>query len=178
MKQQAAKRRRRVKTSAFRLPSSASEGFSIAVSNRQRRWRVDSAALKAAVLSVLQGEGIAKADVSIAVVNDNALHQINRQFLNHDEPTDVISFVLDQKGQSIDGEIVLSADTAASAAKEIGWSEQEEMLLYVIHGALHLTGYDDLKPATRRQMRSREKHYLTKFGVKPPPAKSTTLRSK
>jgi probable rRNA maturation factor len=154
------------------------DGFSIAVANRQRRWRVDSAALKAAALSVLKGEGIAAADISIAVVNDTAIHDINRQFLNHDEPTDVISFVLDQQGKKIDGEVVISADTAAAAAKEIGWSVQNEMLLYIIHGALHLTGYDDLKPAARRQMRSREKHYLTKLGVKSPPAKSSTLRSK
>jgi probable rRNA maturation factor len=167
-------RRRR---SAFRLPPSAFEGFSIAVANRQRRWRVNSVALKTAVLLVLRGEGIATADVSIAVVNDSTIHEINRQFLNHDEPTDVISFVLDQKSQSIDGEIVISADTAAAAARKIGWSAPDEMLLYVIHGALHLTGYDDLKPAARRQMRSRERHYLAKLGVKCPTSKSTTLRS-
>jgi probable rRNA maturation factor len=164
--------------SAFRLPPSAFGGFSIAVANRQRRWRVNSAALKTAVLSVLRGEGIATADVSIAVVNDSAIHEINRQFLNHDEPTDVISFVLDQKGQSIDGETVISADTAAAAAKEIGWSTQDEMLLYVVHGTLHLTGYDDVKPAARRQMRNREKHYLAQLGVRSPSARSTTLRSK
>jgi probable rRNA maturation factor len=164
--------------STSRLSPSALAGFSIAIANRQRRWRVDSTALKTAAALVLREEGITKADVSIAVVNDKTIHDINRQFLNHDESTDVISFVLDQQGKSIDGEIVLSADTAASAAKEIGWSAQEEMLLYVIHGALHLTGYDDVKPAARRQMRSREKHYLAKIGVKSPPAKSTTQRSK
>jgi probable rRNA maturation factor len=169
------KRRRQ---SAFRLPLSGCGGYSIAVANRQRRWRVDSGALKAAALSVLQGEGIAIADVSIAIVNDAAIHDINRQFLKHDEPTDVISFVLDQDGQSIDGEIVLSADTAAATAKKIGWSTEDEMLLYVIHGALHLTGYDDLQPAARRQMRSREKHYLAQLGVKSPIRKSTTARSK
>jgi probable rRNA maturation factor len=163
---------------AIRPAPSAVEGLSIAVTNRQRRSRVNSVALKAAVAAVLQGEGITTADVSIAVVNDTAIHEINKQFLKHDEPTDVISFVLDQKGQSIDGEIVISGDTAAAAAKEIGWSAQDEMLLYVIHGALHLVGYDDLKPAARRQMRSREQHYLAKLGVKTPAAKSTTLRSK
>jgi probable rRNA maturation factor len=164
--------------SALRLPSSAFDGFSIAVTNRQRRWRVNSATLKAATVSVLRDEGIVSADISIAVVNDATIHDINRQFLKHDEPTDVISFVLDQKGKSIDGEIVISADTAAETAKRIGWSAEDEMLLYAIHGALHLAGYDDLKPAARRQMRSREKHYLSKFGVKSPPAKLTNQRSK
>ncbi|MCC7084298.1 MAG: rRNA maturation RNase YbeY [Pirellulales bacterium] len=159
--------------SACRLPPAAFEGYSIAVANRQRRWRIDSSALKSAVAIVFRGENIASADVSIAVVSDAAIHDMNRQFLNHDEPTDVISFALDQDGDSIDGEIVISADTAAATAAKIGWTAQEEMLLYVIHGALHLTGYDDLKPAARRQMRSREKRYLTQLGIESPPAKST-----
>lgn len=164
--------------STIRLPPPAFDGFSIAVANRQRRWPVKSAALKAAVVAVLHGEGITQADVSIAVVSDAAIHEINRQFLQHDEPTDVITFVLDQRDGFIDGEIVVSADTATTIAKRIGWSSQDELLLYVIHGALHLAGYDDLQPDARRKMRSREKHYLASLGVKLPSAKSPTARSK
>jgi probable rRNA maturation factor len=169
------KRRRH---SAIRDSHSTSEEFSIAVANRQRRWPVNSTALKAAAACVLRGEGIAKADISIAVVSDRAIHDINRQFLDHDEPTDVITFVLGQAAGFIDGEIVVSADTAAKSAPAIGWSRQKELLLYVIHGALHLTGYDDLKPAARRRMRNREQHYLAAMGIKEPSSESSTARSK
>jgi probable rRNA maturation factor len=164
--------------SNFRVSPTAFEGFSIAVANRQRRRPVDSTALKTAVACVLRGEGVAKADISIAVVTDRAIHDINRQFLDHDEPTDVITFVLGQSDGFIDGEIVVSADMAANSAPAIGWSQQEELLLYVIHGALHLTGYDDLKSSAKRRMRNRERHYLAAIGIKQPFSKSSTARSK
>lgn len=161
-----------------RRPPAVAAGLTIAVANRQRRWPVDAAALKSAVGCVLSGEGVSKADISIAVLSDPAIHDINRQFLAHDEPTDVITFVLGQDGGFVDGEIVVSADTAAATAPGVGWSLNEELLLYAIHGALHLTGYDDLQPTQKRRMRRRERHYLAEIGVKQPIAKSSTRRAK
>jgi probable rRNA maturation factor len=173
------KSKRKRQRSVSRLsPSARDNNLSIAVANRQRRWPVKKDDLKRAVAAVLSGEGIAKADISIAVVSDTTMHEINRQFLNHDEPTDVISFVLNQSDDFIDGEIVVSADTAVATAKQIGWSAADELLLYVIHGALHLAGYDDLQPAAKRRMRRREKLYLRQIGIKSPAAKPKTAGSK
>jgi probable rRNA maturation factor len=115
---------------------------------------------------VLLGERIRRANVSIVVVDDRTIHRLNRRFLNHDEPTDVITFSLEE-GDSVDGEIITSADTAAAAAKRFGWTMADELLLYAVHGALHLAGYDDQAPTQRRKMRSRERWYLAKFGLKP-----------
>ena len=87
-----------------------------------------------------------KATISVAVVDDDAISELNGEFLGHQGPTDVLSFVLEQGEDFLDGEVVVSAETAQRAAAEFGWSAAEELLLYVIHGALHLAGYDDATP--------------------------------
>jgi probable rRNA maturation factor len=141
--------------------------ISVRLSNQQKRRPIRGRRLCEAVQAVLSGERIRRAHVSIVVVNDRTIHRLNRRFLNHDEPTDVITFSLEE-GDLIDGEIVTSADTAAAAAAErFGWTMADELLLYAVHGALHLAGYDDRAPAARGAMRSRERRYLAKFGLKP-----------
>ncbi len=95
------------------------------------------------------------------------IHELNRRFLKHDEPTDVISFVLDQADGIVDGQIVVSADTAAASAKRFGWTAADELLLYAIHGTLHLVGYDDRTARAQQAMRRRERRYLGQFGLSP-----------
>src|SRR4029450_4248528 len=80
---------------------------------------------------------------SSAVGDEKTIHELNRRHLDHDWPTDVLSFVLEDDGEHLEGEVLLSADTAATAADELGNSAAEEQLLYVIHGMLHLVGYND-----------------------------------
>jgi probable rRNA maturation factor len=140
--------------------------ITVRLSNQQKRHPILRRRLCEAVQAVLLGERIREANVSIVVVNDRTIHRLNHRFLNHDEPTDVITFSLEE-GDFIDGEIVTSADTAAAAARRFGWTMADELLLYTVHGALHLAGYDDRAPAERRTMRSRERRYLAKFGLKP-----------
>ena len=119
-----------------------------------------------AVQAILADKGIGEATITIAVVDDPAIHDLNRRFLNHDEPTDVLSFLLDDK-KGIEGDVVVSIDTAQRAAERFGWSTGDELLLYTIHGALHLVGYDDRDPESRAEMRERERHYLSPFGLRP-----------
>src|SRR3954467_11600320 len=78
------------------LPSHSKTSIVVKVANQQRRGTVSDKRLRSAIQSVLAGEGYDRADISLAVVNDATIHDINRRYLNHDEPTDVISFVLDQ----------------------------------------------------------------------------------
>src|SRR5262245_25646544 len=134
------------------------------VSNHQRR-RIDTKQLRRAVRAVLRGEGFKRSKISVAVVDDSTILDINRRFLDHNEPTDVISFLFSSDKAMLEGEIVTSAQTAASAAKHFGWKPADELLLYVIHGALHLTGYDDQSKRARQAMRKRERHYLSHFGL-------------
>jgi len=134
-------------------------------SNEHPSAEFDESRLRQAVERVLADAGIPAATISVAIVDDPTIHDINRRFLEHDEPTDVISFVLEQTERHLEGEIVASYDTAATVAKRLGWSTADELLLYIVHGALHLVGYDDLDPDSKREMRRREREVLTTLGV-------------
>lgn len=154
--------------------------YSIAVTNRQRGLRFDRRRLIRIARSVLQQERVAAAEISVAILDDPQILAINRQFLNHDFSTDVISFLLDctlvESGESADsirrgtakvleGEIVISAETAENNAARYGISLQDELALYLVHGLLHLCGYDDLTPKEKRLMRRREAEALARFGI-------------
>ena len=139
----------------------------VAINNQQTAQKIDKAQLKTGVQRVLAGEGIESAVISIAVVDDPTMHDLNRRYLRHDYPTDVLSFLLEDEDDRIEGEIIISADYAAREADQFGWTAQDEMLLYVIHGSLHLAGYDDLEPELKAEMRAKEREYLATFGLTP-----------
>lgn len=152
--------------------------YRVAIADRQKTFSVPKTWLRRIVTGTLREENVAEAEISVAIVNDAEIHQINRDFLGHDYPTDVISFLLDSSGppneevprgsgRSLSGEIVLSSDTARKEAQRFGWSPQEECGLYVVHGLLHLCGYDDLTPREKRLMRKREQAILALWNLKP-----------
>jgi probable rRNA maturation factor len=140
--------------------------IAIDVTNQQRR-AFDPAPLREAVRMILDDASIAEATVSVALVDDATIRQLNRRYLNHDESTDVLSFVLQREAGRLEGEVVVSAETAHRASRRFGWSPADELLLYVIHGALHLIGYDDQAPDERAAMREQERAYLARFGLRP-----------
>ena len=154
----------------FPAHDASSPGFELSLANQQSAHVVDKARLIGAARRVLADSKFASATISLAVVDDATIHTLNRQFLNHDWPTDVLSFVLDVNGSHLNGEVVLSADTAAVAAVEAGWSPADEQLLYVIHGMLHLVGLDDQAETEVRNMRAAERFYLNECGVELPAA--------
>lgn len=143
--------------------------YRVPVNNAQERLAVDRKRLREAVRAILAGEGVARADISLAIVDDPTIHRLNRQFLQHDYPTDVLSFLLEESSDPwrIEGEVIASADTAERSAAEYGWAPTDELLLYVVHGTLHLVGYDDHDPDDHQVMRDRERHYLAAFGLRP-----------
>ncbi len=128
---------------------------------------VELARLRHAAKTVLAGEGIASAELSLAVVDDATSHRLNRQFLSHDYPTDVLSFLLESDAGWLEGEVIVSADTAERVSGEYGWETEDELLLYVVHGVLHLVGYDDHAEPERQRMRRREAYYLRQLGLEP-----------
>jgi probable rRNA maturation factor len=125
--------------------------------------------LAAAVRLALADAGCSSATVSVAVVDDATIHRINRQFLEHDYPTDVLSFVLEGPPH-LEGEIIASLETARREAAEVGWSPDDELLLYAVHGALHLAGLRDKEPAESAAMRAAERAILKRLGVEASPA--------
>jgi probable rRNA maturation factor len=140
--------------------------YQIEVNNQQSRLSVDGERLGRSVETVLAEEGIEEATVNIAIVDDPMIHDLNRRFLNHDEPTDVLSFPFDDDGGRLEGDIIVSADTAVRMAAELQWSAADELLLYVVHGLLHLVGYDDIDPQLRAEMHARQRHYMCMLGVR------------
>lgn len=104
--------------------------------------------------------GWSEAEISVAVVDDEEIHRVNRQFLQHDYPTDVISFDTTESDTVLEGEIVVSVDTARRIAEENGWNGDHELLLYVVHGMLHIVGLDDKAAADIEEMRKAERHFM------------------
>ena len=140
----------------------------IEIANRQSNLSIDKNRMIDAARQVLQGESIDRATISIAVVDDQAIHQLNRRYLNHDYATDVLSFQLDSSrdGQLL-GEIVMSAETAIENGARFNLPAGDELLLYVVHATLHLLGYDDHLPEDREKMQQLESRYLAPFGITP-----------
>ena len=109
------------------------------------------AACKRAAETVLPGR-----KVVVALVDDKTMAELHERFLGVPGPTDVLSFP--------HGEIIVSADTAKREAIERGIDPLGELVLYVVHGALHLAGHDDKKPKPRLKMRAAERKVLTELG--------------
>ena len=142
--------------------------FEIEINNQHSRMIVDCARLNRAIETVLSGEGIEQATINVAIVDDSTIHDLNRRFLDHDEPTDVLSFPFDDEAGRLEGDVVVSADTAARMAAQLQWPAGDELLLYVVHGVLHLVGYDDLNPDSRTEMHARQRQYLCMLALQPP----------
>src|SRR5262245_47472919 len=121
---------------------------------------LEFAALRNAARVVLEGEGVKAAKVGLAFVNNAHIHRLNKQFLDHDEPTDVITFPYSKSKAKLDGEVVIGYEVAAENAAERKHDVSLELILYVIHGCLHLCGYDDKNAKAAKQMRAKEREYL------------------
>jgi len=151
-------------TSSTPLPR-AHDVIDVAVANHQSRLPLDEGLLGRAVRMILEKASIRSAQISVAVVDDPTIRRLHEQYLALDEPTDVLSFVLESSEEHLDGEVIVSADTAAEAAPQFGLSAADELLLYVIHGTLHLVGYDDTTPQAEVEMRREERACLAALGV-------------
>lgn len=171
--------------------------FEIDISNDQKFIQIDIKQLTHAIAHALQVEQVASAVISVSIVDNAAIHAINREHLQHDYPTDVISFQLDfaipgdgddfedddestvehqsveprselrAQGARIEGEIIASAQMAVDMAASGQWTAMNELMLYVVHGLLHLCGYDDLTADEKRIMRGRERAVLQELGLQP-----------
>lgn len=117
------------------------------------------------VLFILKSHGINRAELSISFVTDRQIKTLNRIYRHKNRHTDVLSFSMREgtrikKDTDILGDVIISADRARAQAKSFGTSFKEEMELYIIHGVLHLLGYDDEKPSAAKQMREKEKELM------------------
>ena len=114
----------------------------IEVVNRQRHFKVDTEAWTTFATRALGAIGNGDSSATIAFVSDKRIRELNRQFRDIDRATDVLSFPADGPDKSNLGDIAISAETAATQAKENGLSFDDEIAQLILHGLLHLSGYD------------------------------------
>jgi len=116
----------------------------VAVSSSVQRIGVSQARVKSAVLATLKAEGIRDAMISIAFVGPTAIARMNQKYLRHRGATDVISFGFAGGGKrsAVIGDIYICPDIARTNARNQGVAITEELLRLVVHGTLHVLGYD------------------------------------
>ena len=127
---------------------------------------IDRGRMREIARAVLEGEGVREYEISLAFVDNPTIHRLNKQYLQHDEPTDVLTFPYSAgNAKKLEGELVLGVEIAKAQGEERGHDVQAELALYVIHGLLHLCGFDDKSSDAEKKMRAREKHYLLQLSL-------------
>jgi probable rRNA maturation factor len=133
----------------------------VAVSNLQRRARVSPVRLRRVARRALAALGRADREVHVAVVDDRRIRTLNARYLGIPRATDVLAFDLAGPGSTrLWGEVIVSAETAARQARRLGVPLAAELDLLVVHGLLHLAGYDDHHPRRARRMHRRAREIL------------------
>ncbi len=116
------------------------------------------------ITETIQAEGYKLKELTYIFCSDNYLLQINQQYLNHDTFTDIITFDNSDIAATIVGDIFISIDRIRENAIKFDITEADELHRVIIHGALHLLGYKDKKPAEKEKMTFKEDFYLKMRG--------------
>jgi probable rRNA maturation factor len=154
---------------AARRPARAAPRIDVQVA-RPFRSALRAPWLRRIARHVLLAEGAVATQVGVVIADDATVHDLNRRYLGRDEPTDVLSFGLSEKGGSPFvlppgeaaslGEVVISYPTALRQAEEQGHNVESEVARLLVHGILHLLGYDHQAAKDGRIMRRREEEIL------------------
>lgn len=132
----------------------------VEVANRQTRPLADLTRLVTAAERIVAQRGWQAAQIGIAIVGDAEMRRLNHDHLGHDYTTDVLSFVLDETRGVLTGEVIVCSDVAHREGAQRGVDLGDELLLYVVHGLLHLVGLRDKSLAERAEMRIAEQYWL------------------
>ena len=147
----------------------------INLENAQEKIDLEETVLKrlqAGIDAVADLNGLAEeAEVDVTIVDDEEIHELNRQYRGMDKPTDVLSFALDEGEEDepeliggpeehLYGDIIISAETALRQAEEYGHGLEREMTYLAVHGMFHLLGYDHMTEEDKAEMRAKEEEAL------------------
>jgi probable rRNA maturation factor len=137
----------------------------VVIANRQRTKKINSRLLKEVITELFAELQIQEAELGVNLVGAREMALVNETFLQHEGPTDVITFdhMEKRKSNSLHGELFVCVDVAQAQAAEFDTSWQSELVRYVVHGVLHLLGYDDLRPAARRVMKREENRLVRRL---------------
>ncbi|MCK4623722.1 MAG: rRNA maturation RNase YbeY [Phycisphaerae bacterium] len=139
-------------------------GSEITISNRQKRIDISASRLRRLVEFVATAEGHGIDSIDVAVVDSDEIASLNGRYLGKDEVTDVLSFDLSEAGsRGISAQIIVCGDVACEVGPRQGLSADDELMLYVIHGLLHLMGYNDAEDEQAERMKTRQEQILAEF---------------
>ena len=152
------------------MPYRKKKALLLEILDVQEELTVDLEKVRTVCERIFSDCGITSGKMNIVFVDSDTIHQYNRDFLQHDYPTDTISFPIEDRRSEgyLEGEVLVCTEVAKSRAEEFGWSAEEELLLYVVHGMLHLTGFDDTTPEQQTIMQDKEREYLATLGIQVP----------
>lgn len=136
----------------------------IQIENQQRKQRILKRPLRTIARKILNDLGCPEAELSILIVDNDRIQEINRDYLQRDRPTNVISFAM-QEGEGgglqplLLGDVVISAERAASDAEDAGIPFEHELIFLLLHGILHLLGFDHERGSVEQaaEMEARER---------------------
>jgi rRNA maturation RNase YbeY len=116
--------------------------------------------LKTLLTDLFRKEGRQLAGLSIVFCSDDYLLELNRQFLQHDYYTDILTFLMSERGAPVEGELYISVDRVRDNARALGVPTLQELRRVIIHGSLHLCGYKDKLKKDQALIRQKEDRYL------------------
>jgi len=136
----------------------------ITISNRQKSLDISASSLRRLVEFVAEAEGREIDSIDVAIVDADEIASLNIRYLGKDEVTDVLSFdISEANSPGISAQIVVCGDVAAEVGPRHNMSGDEELMLYIIHGLLHLMGYDDAEDELAKRMKRRQEQMLAEF---------------
>ena len=130
------------------------------INDYNQKLYIESQLIKSLILNVLEFEGICEADLIFILSNRNYLNKLKKSFFSKDHYTDVIAFNLNDQDEKIEGEIYISIDDVLLNSKEFDQSFNDEFKRIIIHGLLHILGYDDDTIINKKQMTKLENKYM------------------
>lgn len=137
-------------------------GPEIEINNNANGYLVTPETIKPLIEDVLINEEMHASHVCVVFINDDEMARLHANFLDDDSPTDIMTFDLGEEGL-LDCELYISLDRAAEHADRFDVTLPHEAARLIVHGLLHLNGYDDHTEAEQQQMRDRENFYLQRF---------------
>ena len=144
--------------------------MNIIIANRQRIKKINARLLKQIIGELFRELSITEAELGVTLVGAKKMARVNWDFLQHEGSTDVITFdhaekrkAESGKRKNLHGELFICVEEAVLQAKEFGTNWQSEVMRYIVHGVLHLLGYDDLKPHLRRVMKREENRLVRRL---------------
>ena len=143
----------------------------VEIANLQKHYKIKDSIIKRVVREVI-GKKSYSAKLSIAFVDNNEIKRLNKKYFNSDDITDVIAFPLDNHKNALNGEIVVSVETAVYTAVKENVNIEGEIILYVVHGLLHLLGYSDVERDDAVVMHEKESNILKALGYNMPTVES------